>query len=106
MAQILDQAKAENIVILDVGKLIHVVDYFVLATCMNPRHARSSGERIREELKADKIMPIGIEGMQKPSWVLLDYATVVVHIFLEDTRRYYDLDHLFSDAARIAYAGP
>jgi len=100
-AAILDEIKAENIVILEIGKLTELADFFVIATCRNTRHSASAGEKLRVTLKEDGILPIGIEGFGQPNWVLLDYASVVVHIFENEYREFYGLDHLWADAPKI-----
>jgi ribosome-associated protein len=98
--------RGQNIVILDLRELTPVFDYFVLATGTSGRQLRSMSEDIDNVLEkqlGDKRM--GIEGFQDSRWILLDYGTVVVHLFDADTRAYYDLENLWSGAKRLAPAG-
>ncbi len=98
---------AHDVVVLDVGEIISIVDCFVLASATNPRQARTISDEIEAALRAhDGSSPIGIEGVEDASWMLLDFGDVVVHVFLDETRAYYDLDRLWADAARIPFEEP
>lgn len=94
--------RGQNIAILDLRELTPVFDYFVLATGTSGRQLRSMSEDIDNVLEkqlGDKRM--GIEGFQDSRWILLDYGTVVVHLFDAETRDYYDLENLWSGAKRV-----
>jgi ribosome-associated protein len=103
-ARLADDKKAADIVILDVGPLIAITDYFVIATCSNPRQIRAIADEIRTTLKAEGRRALNSEGRNEASWLLIDYGDVVVHLFSESQRRYYDLEGLWADAKRIAWA--
>jgi len=93
--------KGEDIVVLDVAEIISIIDCFVLASVTNTRQARTIVEEIQDALEEhDGSKPIGVEGLDDATWVLLDYGDIVVHVFLEETRAYYDLDRLWGDAPR------
>jgi ribosome-associated protein len=92
------EKKCEQVKILDLKGLTSVTDYFVIATADSERKARAAAEHIIEELKADDERPLHVEGMDSLHWILLDYVNVVVHIFMPDERRFYDLESLWSDA--------
>ncbi len=98
-------ASAKNgadIALLSVGEIISIIDYFVLVSASNTRLVRTIVDEVREVMRAhDGSSPIGAEGLDDATWVLLDYGDVVVHVFLEETREYYDLDRLWADAPRI-----
>jgi ribosome-associated protein len=92
----------EDIAVLDVGEIISIIDYFVLVSASNTRLVRTIVDEVQLVMRAhDGSRPIGVEGLDDATWVLLDYADVVVHVFLEETREFYDLDRLWADAARV-----
>jgi len=96
--------KGDDIVILEVGDIIAIIDSFVLVSASNSRQVRTVVDEIEAAMRAhDDSRPIGIEGKDDASWVLLDYGDVVVHVFLEETRAYYDLDRLWADAPRFEF---
>jgi ribosome-associated protein len=98
---------ADDILILDVGDIISITDYFVLASAGNPRQVRSIVDEIEARLKTEQgVAPRAIEGLQDNSWVLMDYGFMVVHVFLEETRSFYDLERLWADAERVDWGGP
>jgi len=85
-----------------VKKLSTVTDYFVICSGENPLQIRAIVEAIEEGLAKSKIHPLGIEGLDFARWVLMDYGDLVIHIFNEETRAYYELERLWMDAPRIA----
>jgi ribosome-associated protein len=90
------------VVALDVGDIISITDVFVIAGAANPRQVRTVVEEIERALKEpDGSSPRSIEGLDDASWVLMDYGDLVVHVFLNETREYYQLDRLWADAPRI-----
>lgn len=98
---------AHDIVVLDVAEIISIIDCFVIVSASNPRQARTVLDEVEDALRAhDGSKPLGIEGVDDASWMLLDYGDVVVHVFLDETRAYYDLDRLWADATRIPFEEP
>lgn len=96
-----------DVVILDVGPIISIIECFVLASASNTRQVRTIVDEIELALKEhDGSRPINTEGRNDLSWVLLDYGDIVVHVFLDETRAYYDLDRLWADAPRIPFEAP
>jgi ribosome-associated protein len=92
----------DAIALLDVGEIITIVDYFVLVSGSNTRLVRTIVDEVQQVMRAhDGSRPIGVEGLDDATWVLLDYGDVVVHVFLDTTRDYYDLDRLWADAPRF-----
>jgi ribosome-associated protein len=88
--------------VLDVGPIIGITDVFVITSGRNVRQVRTIAEEIEKKLKDEgHAGPVRTEGLQDASWVLLDYGDFVVHVFLEETRGYYNLDRLWSDAPRL-----
>jgi ribosome-associated protein len=97
----------DDIVVLDVGPIISIIECFVLVSASNTRAVRTIVDEVDATLKElDGSKPLGVEGRDDLTWVLLDYGDIVVHVFLAETRAYYDLDRLWSDAARIPFDEP
>ncbi|HEX6312571.1 MAG TPA: ribosome silencing factor [Acidimicrobiia bacterium] len=94
--------KAADISVLDVGDIISITDVFVIASGANTRQVRTIVDEVEKALRERTgDSPRSVEGLDDASWVLLDYGDVVVHVFLAETRAYYDLDRLWADAPRV-----
>jgi ribosome-associated protein len=94
----------EETVIIDVGDVLAITDAFVVTSGRNGRQVKTIAEEVEARLKADGgIRPLRVEGLGDSQWILLDYGDLVVHVFLDETRSYYDLERLWSDAPRIAW---
>ncbi len=93
--------KAEDLILLKVTELSTITDYFVICTGKSSRHVLAIADHIEINLGKRGFKPLGIEGRQQGHWVLLDYDDVVVHVFYEPVRRFYDLESLWSDAEKI-----
>ena len=93
--------KAIDLVILEVKKLSSFTDYFVITSGNSDRQVQAIASHIEEKLKKEGIHPLGVEGKQKGTWVLLDYGDVVIHVFYNPMREFYDLERLWSDAPRV-----
>ena len=103
-AQAAAAKKGDDIVILDVGQVLVITDTFVITSASNDRLVRSIAEEIEKRIKEEGgPAPLRIEGLREAEWVLLDYGDFVVHVFLEETRRFYDLERLWSDAPRVPW---
>lgn len=89
--------------LLDVSGLIVLTDVFIIATGTSRRHVITLAEETEIQLKAERRRPLRREGMDDGTWVLLDYGDVIVHVFDEETRAYYDLERLWADAPRLAF---
>ena len=97
----LEDAKTQNIAVLDVRKISDFTDYMVIATGASNRHVQSSADKVVETLRGHGVQRVGIEGKQLGDWVLIDFGDVVVHIMREQTRDFYNLEKLWSDAKRV-----
>ncbi|MEI6757052.1 MAG: ribosome silencing factor [Chlorobium sp.] len=97
-AELALEKKCEEVKILDLRGLTSVTDFFVIVTADSERKAKAAAEHILDELREDGERPMHVEGMDTMHWILLDYVDVVVHIFMPDERRFYDLESLWSDA--------
>ena len=92
-----------DIVILDVRNLIVITDYFVIATGGTERQVRTIVEAVEKALKDAGERPVRREGQSEGRWVLLDYVDVVVHVFAQEERGYYDLERLWRDAPTLEW---
>lgn len=95
--------QAEHITILDVHGLIVITDYFVICSGATERQVRTIVEEIERALRELGRKPVRREGESERRWVLLDYVDLVVHVFTEQEREYYDLERLWGDAPRSAW---
>ena len=101
-ARVADAYHGSDIVAFRVGEVLGVAEYFVVMGASNRRLVRALVETIEEETRIETGQsPIRVEGASEQSWVLMDYGDFVVHVFLEETRHYYDLERLWSDVDRI-----
>jgi ribosome-associated protein len=96
------EKKGEEIVVLDVGDIISITEAFVVVSASNTRLVRTIVEEVELALKlSDDEGPRSTEGLDDASWVLMDYGDMIVHVFLDETRDYYDLDRLWADAPQV-----
>ena len=101
IAKILDEKKAARLKVLRVHDLTVMADYFVIATGNNNTHVRALADELDERMKAEGLPPARMEGYRSNSWILLDWGNVVVHIFTQEGRDFYDLDRLWADGNKI-----
>ncbi len=99
------QRKVIAPVLLDVQDLTSVADFFIICSGSSSRQVTAIAATIKKELKNHKIKPISIEGLKEGQWVLLDFGHVVIHVFYDPIRNFYDLEGLWTDAARIVTPG-
>ena len=98
-ARAADEKKATDIIVQNVGELISVTEYFVIVTAANSRQVGAIVDEIEEaERKQANVKPLHREETRDGSWELLDYGSVVVHVFQPETREYYRLEALWNDA--------
>ena len=93
--------KALNVVALDVAELTSFADVFIICSGRSNRQVSAIADYIKTDLKKHKIKPLGVEGSKDGHWVLLDYGHVIIHVFYEPMRKFYDLEGLWVDAKRI-----
>jgi len=97
--------KALDLCILHISELSSLTDYLVIATGTSDRHVQAIAEAVRIELKQQHdTVPLAIEGVNEGRWALIDYGDVMVHIFQEDVRTFYDLEGLWIEAPEIEVA--
>jgi ribosome-associated protein len=93
--------KALNLIVLDVADLTSIADVFIICSGRSNRQVKAIAESIIVDLKKHKIKPLSVEGTGEGHWVLLDYGHVVIHVFYEPVREFFDLEGLWIDAKRI-----
>ena len=97
----LDSKRAEDIQILGIKDLTIIADYFIVANGTSTTQTKALADEVEFQLKEKGIVPTRTEGYQGANWIILDYADVVVHVFYKETRQYYNLERLWSDAEHI-----
>lgn len=93
--------KAKNLTILNVKEVSSFADYFIVCSGTSDRQVQSIAASIRENLKEYGVIPLGIEGERLGKWVLMDYEDVIIHVFYEPIREFYDIERLWPDAPRM-----
>lgn len=92
--------------VLEVGPVLAIVDYFVITTASNPRQGRAIAEEVEEQLRRqDGTGPLRVEGADDVRWILLDFGDIVVHVLSEEARSYYELERLWGDVIRLDFDG-
>ncbi len=93
--------KAEDVRLLDVRPVTYLADYFVICSGATARQVKAIADEIDMRLSAERVYPMSVEGFPDCRWVLMDYGDVVVHIFENEAREFYDLDGLWGVAPRV-----
>lgn len=94
--------KADDVVVLDVGEILSITGHFVVVSGTNPRQVGAIVDDVEAKVKAQLgRSPLRIEGVREQQWTLLDYGDVVVHVFLDSVREFYEIERLYMDAPRI-----
>lgn len=101
-----DSKKARDILVLDVGSIISVTDYFVILSGSSDRQVKAISDFILSSTRDLSIKPISTEGYRQSEWVLIDFGSVVVHVFVQEARNFYRIERLFKDAERIDWNQP
>ena len=96
------EKKAKDIIIINVREISSFTDYFVICSGTSDRQVKAIASFIQESLKKSGIHPLGVEGETYGKWVLIDYDDIIVHIFQEPVRTFYDLERLWPEAPRMA----
>jgi ribosome-associated protein len=104
-AQVASGHKAEDTLIVKVTDVVSFADYFVICSGRSTRHVQSLAEHIEAALRQRRIRPMGVEGVAEGQWVLLDFDDVIVHIFYEPVRAFYDLEGLWWEAPQVEFSG-
>jgi len=97
--------KALDPIVLDLRDLSSVADFFVILTGTSDRHVQAVAQHVMEAFNSLGNILLGEEGLRNGNWVLMDYGEIVVHVFLESVREYYDIERLWLDAPRLDLDG-
>ncbi len=95
--------KAEGLCVLDLRELTSFTDFFIIMNGNSSRQNVAIYQNIEEELRKEKINPFGVEGLERGDWILVDYGSLVIHIFSKATREHFALEKLWADAPRLDY---
>ena len=102
-AEVCDEKKAKEIVVLDVRKITTISDYFIVCSTSNERQARAIADDLRVRMKELGKREMGVEGIEDARWVLQDFGDIVLHIFHESQREFYDIEGLWADAKQVRW---
>ena len=100
------EKKACDLVVMDVRGLTSIADYFIICSGRSDRQVQSIAQGLEENSAEDSIKPFAVEGAGRGHWVLMDFSDVIVHIFYEPVRRFYDLDGLWGHAPKAELPEP
>ena len=104
-AKALDDKKGQEIKVLETGELTTLADYFVICSAASTTQIKALADECERVLKLAGEAPHHIEGHRGGTWVLLDFSSVVIHIFNDEARKFYDLERLWSDARPVDISG-
>jgi len=99
--KIINERKAIEPILFEVGRLTSISDYFLIASGNSSRQVQAISRHLQRRMREEGFRAYGIEGEQEGHWVLLDYGDVVVHIFYQPYREFYDLESLWIEAPRV-----
>ena len=102
-ARLADEKRGFDIVILHVLKAFRIAEYFVIVSGFHGRHLKTIADHVASTLKEAGVRPVGSEGFGNERWTLLDYGDVVLHVFSEEARSFYDLELQWGGAPRITW---
>jgi ribosome-associated protein len=106
-ARAADDKKGADTVVLQVGPVLGIAEFFMITAGANDRQVKAIAEEIEAQVaEVGGVRPINTEGLDTRQWVLLDYGDLVVHVFRSDVREFYSLDRLWADMQRIEWAVP
>ncbi len=93
--------KAIDLVLLDLREVTDFAEVFMICSGRSNRQVTAIAEHIEKDLRKKGIRPLSVEGVKEGHWALLDYGHIVIHVFYEPIREFYDIESLWSDAGRI-----
>ena len=101
-ARVIEETRGADIVVLDLRKVTDVFDYFVIATGSSRRQMHAMADEVKHTVRREmQDEPRAVEGYEDSHWIVMDYGDVVVHLFDTESRAYWDLDHLWTDASLV-----
>ncbi|MBJ7397679.1 MAG: ribosome silencing factor [Ilumatobacteraceae bacterium] len=103
-AKAADEKQATDVTVLDVGEILAITDLFVVASAGNKRQVRTISDAITDAVRSETgRSPLSSEGVSEQQWILIDYGSVVVHIFDDETRRFYEIERLYQDVPSVSW---
>jgi ribosome-associated protein len=99
--QIIHERKAVDPILIEVGQMTSIADYFLITGGHSSRQVQAIAKHLRKRMREEGFRPLGVEGEQDGNWVLMDFGEIVVHIFYQPTREFYDLESLWIEAPRV-----
>ena len=105
IVKVLDSKKAKDIRAIRIGDLTILGEYFVIATGTSSTQVKMLADEVDYQLGEKGVQPHRVEGYHSENWIILDYTDVIVHIFHEDTREFYDLERLWADGEKVDLSG-
>ena len=97
----IEDKKGVDTVVLEIGKITVIADYFVIASAENDRQLEALAENVKDALGRAGYECKSVEGFRRSGWVLFDYGDVIIHLFNRETRAFYDLERMYRDASRV-----
>ena len=101
IVQVMDSKKAKDIRLIKIEGISSLGDYFVVASASNTTQVKAIADEVEDEMTKLGLEPNRVEGRQSAQWVLMDYYDVMVHVFLDEARSFYNLERLWSDAPQL-----
>lgn len=105
IVKVLDSKKAKDVRAIRIGDLTILGEYFVIATGTSSTQVKMLADEVDYQLGEKGVQPHRVEGYHSENWIILDYTDVIVHIFHEDTREFYDLERLWADGEKVDLSG-
>ncbi len=99
IAAILDEHKARDIVILDIEHLTSIADYFIIASARSTLAVKALSDQLDDKLGEKGVNPLRRDGAREGRWIVLDYSSVIVHLFHDDEREFYNIERLWTDGS-------
>jgi ribosome-associated protein len=106
VARTADDKQALEVSVIDVGEVISIAQVFVVAGAANTRLVRAVADEVVERARLEGRKPLHVEGFAELQWVLVDFGDVVVHVFLDEAREFYDIERLYRDQPAIVWRDP
>jgi ribosome-associated protein len=105
IARVIDEKQGENTIVLPVGPVVGITEYFIVTSASNVRLVRAISDAVLNNVReAVGKGPLRSEGTREQQWVLIDYGDVVVHIFIDEMRRFYEIERLYKDIVPTPWA--
>ena len=98
IGELLLEKKSKDIMVLEVEKITSITDFIIICTSNSSTQTKAIVDHIRSRLKELGSIPLNIEGYSNLSWVLMDYGNIIIHVFLPEFRKFYNLERLWGDA--------